>query len=438
MDADPDPYLQAIVLFKGITPALLIPLFILLLLLAVSALFSSAEVAIFSLKINDLESLKVYNKALASKLYKIYDDKKKTLATILIGNNLVNVSIVILSTYLSDELFDFQGNENVKLLFELFTITSAILIFGEIVPKILATKFKVQLSQNLIGPIQFFTFVFKPVIYVLLKISDFLDNYFKRKYTEKISVDDLTQALEITSADAEPTETSLYQEIVRFGTITVKQVMTPRMDICGVSCSSSFADVLREIRNTGYSRLPVYENDLDHITGILYIKDILLHIDKEDFDWKSKIRPAYFVPESKKIDDLLQEFRQKKIHIAIVIDEYGGTSGLVTLEDVIEEVVGEINDEFDMESPVYTQIDENNYIFEGKTGISEFCKIMNVDDEMFDDVKGDAETLGGLILEIVGNTPSINQEIEFMPFTFKVESFEKRRIRRVKVTKHTE
>lgn len=438
MDADPDPYLQVLVLYKGINPSLLVPLFVLFALLITSALFSSAEVAIFSLKVSDLENIKLYDKTLATKLYEIYDEKKKTLATILIGNNLVNVSIVILSSYLSDKILDFQGNENVKLIFELAVITSIILLFGEIIPKILATKFKIQLSRKLIGPIHFFSFLFKPMIYILLKISVFFDNYFRIRQNEKISVDDLTQALEITTGDTADKENTLYEEIVRFGTITAKQVMTPRVDVCGISCTASFADVLREVRATGYSRLPVYESDLDHITGILYIKDILMYIDTPDFDWKSKIRPAYFVPESKKIDDLLQEFRQKKIHIAIVVDEYGGTSGLVTLEDVIEEVVGEINDEFDMESPVYTQVDDATYIFEGRTSLTEFCKIMGISDEYFDEVKGDAETLGGLILEIVGNTPSLNQKIEFQPFTFRVESFDKRRIRRVKVSKLSE
>lgn len=435
MDADPDPYFLAVILFKGITPALLIPIIILLGLLGTSALFSSAEVAIFSLKISDLDEIKSYDKSLSSRLFDLYENKKKTLAAILIGNNLVNVSIVILSSYLSDQLFDFQNNQNIKLLFELTVITSIILFFGEIIPKVLATKFRIQLSRNLIGPIHFFSFLFRPMIYVLLKISEFFDNYFKVSGTEKISVDDLTQALEITNSDTLTNSNTLYEEIVRFGTITVKQVMTPRMDICGISCTASFTDVLKEIRRTGYSRLPVYDIDLDHITGILYIKDILMYINQKDFDWKSKIRNVYFVPESKKIDDLLQEFRQKKIHIAIVVDEYGGTSGLVTLEDVIEEVVGEINDEFDMESPVFTQIDEKNFIFEGKTAISEFCKIMNIPDDSFDDVKGDAETLGGLILEIVGNTPVLNQEIKYSTFVFKVETFEKRRIKRVKVSK---
>ncbi len=438
MDADPDPYLQAAILFRGITPSLLVPMVILIVLLLTSALFSSAEVAIFSLKISDLDDLKLQDKQLSAKLYNIYEEKKKTLATILIGNNLVNVSIVILSSYLSDQLFDFRDNQNIKLLFELTVITSIILFFGEIIPKVLATKFKMQISRNLIGPIFFFSFLFKPMIYALLKISEFFDNYFKIKNNEKISVDDLTQALEITNNDPSAHSNTLYKEIVRFGTITVKQVMTPRIDICAVSNTASFSEVLKEIRKTGYSRLPVYDMDLDHITGILYIKDILMYLDQSDFDWKSKIRKAYFVPESKKIDDLLQEFRQKKIHIAIVVDEYGGTSGLVTLEDVIEEVVGEINDEFDMESPVYTQIDEKNFIFEGKTAISEFCKIMNVPDDLFDDVKGDSETLGGLILEIVGNTPMLNQEISYASFVFKVEAFEKRRIKRLKVSKIAE
>jgi gliding motility-associated protein GldE len=432
LDPDPDPHIFESIHLSGFSPELIVPSLFLMILLAVSALFSSAEVAVFSLKQSDFEGLKLLDREASEKLQLIYQNKNKTLATILIGNNLVNVSIVLLSSYLSDHLLVFS-NANVKLIFELSVITSIILIFGEILPKVLATRFKVQLSKNLVGLINFFSLLFAPFIAFLIKISEFFDYYFKRISVEKISVDDLTQALEVAGATSPDSDSALYHEIVRFGTTTVKQVMTPRVDICGISCEATFDRVLEEIRTTGYSRLPVYDGDLDHIIGILYIKDILKHLDVKNFDWKSKIRPAYFVPESKKIDDLLQEFRQKKIHIAIVVDEYGGTSGLVTLEDVIEEVVGEINDEFDLETPVFTKIDEHTYIFEGKTSIGEFCQIMGVADDHFDDVKGDAETLGGLILELVGNTPLPNQQITYDPFLFMVESFEKRRIRRIKV-----
>lgn len=432
MDPDPDPHFFDSIHYSGFTPDLIIPSVVLIMLLAISALFSSAEVAFFSLKPSDLEGLKFQDKVVAEKLQLICLNKNKTLATILIGNNLVNVSIVLLSSYLSDHLL-FFSNANVKLIFELSVITSVLLLFGEILPKVLATRFKVQLSKSLVGPLNFFSFVFSPFIGFLIKVSEFFDNYFKRISTEKISVDDLTQALEVAGANSPDSDSALYQEIVRFGTTTVKQVMTPRVDICGISSDATFDKVLEEIRTSGYSRLPVYDGDLDHIIGILHIKDILKHLNTENFGWKSKIRPAYFVPESKKIDDLLQEFRQKKIHIAIVVDEYGGTSGLVTLEDVIEEVVGEINDEFDLETPVYTKIDDESYIFEGKTSIGEFCQITGVPIDHFDEVKGDAETLGGLILELVGNTPLPNQQIVFPPFQFMVESFEKRRIRRIKV-----
>ena len=439
MDPDPDLYLASQGLLLSFNTALIAPLLVFILLIMISALISGAEVAFFSLKTSDFESLKNKDKSAFKKLNEINQSKTEILATILITNNFVNVAIVILGSILMDGFFDFRGNETLEIIANLVILTLLLLLFGELMPKLLGRRFPVAFSLIMAKPLLSAKGILQPFVFILIGMAQKIEKWIKPINPNTISVDELSQALELSTGGSSEyeaeTDNKMLEGILKFGTTTVKQVMTPRIDIESLNTKMTFAEIINTIKETGYSRLPVYEDDIDHIQGILYIKDLLRHLYETDFDWQQLVRPAFFVPESKKIDDLLQEFRARKNHIAIVVDEYGGTSGIATLEDVVEEVVGEINDEHDIDDLVYSKLDENNYIFEGKTPLNDFYRVLDLEPEILDEHKGDAETLAGLMIEIAGYLPSVNEELTVSNLIFKVESIEKRRIRRLKISR---
>lgn len=425
MDPEPEPLL----LFanvEAIQVGHIVALVALLFLLVTSALISGAEVAFFSNhKEGDVDD--------NARMDELLENPKKLLATILVSNNFINVGIVILSAFIIDSIFDFSENPYVGIAVQLVGITFVLLLFGEVLPKIYASR-KPQRFALFVLPGVYYTYqLLLPLSRLLAKSLDFFKE--RSGSSASISVNDLSQALELANAEKEGDDKMLI-DIVKFGHTTVKQIMTPRPDMIAIDDGADFDEVLALIRDSGYSRLPVYSESIDQISGLLYIKDLLAHTEREkDFKWKELMRPAFFVPESKKIDDLLQEFRAKKIHLAIVVDEFGGTSGLVTLEDIIEEVVGEINDEFDLETAIYNKIDDHTYIFEGKTPLHEFLRILHVENtEVFDQAKGDSDTLAGFIIEQTGDLPQINQSFDFENINFSVETIENRRIQRIKVT----
>lgn len=365
------------------------------------------------------------------------DDSERTLATILITNNFVNVTIIMLLNYVFAGIVEF-GPKAYWLQFLIITVilTFLLLLFGEIMPKVYARQDPLKFCRRCVGGILFARKLFWPLETILLK-SGILAEKIIQKENHVLSVDDLEQALELTDKNDIKDEQSMLKGIIRFGDETAKEVMTSRQNIVDLDIRSSYPEVLKCIEENNYSRIPVYQDNTDNIRGVLYIKDLLPHLTKSsNFRWQSLIRPPYFVPETKKIDDLLRDFQDNKVHIAIVVDEFGGTSGIVTLEDILEEIVGEINDEYDEEEKFYSKLNYNTFVFEGKTLLSDFCKILNVDDEEFEEVEGDADSLAGLLLEIKGDFPSMHEKIDYKNYTFEVMQIEERRISKIKVTVH--
>lgn len=363
------------------------------------------------------------------------DDSERTLATILIANNFVNVTIIMLCNYIFGSLVKFKS-EWLEFLCITVLLTFLLLLFGEIMPKVYSRQTPLKFCRRVVGGVMFLRKLFWPLETILIR-SGMLAEKVMQKENRQLSVDDLEQALELTDKNDIKEEQSMLQGIIRFGDETAKEVMTSRQDIVDLDIRSSYADVLKCIVENNYSRIPVYQDNTDNIRGVLYIKDLLPHLGKPaSFRWQSLIRPPYFVPETKKIDDLLREFQDNKVHIAIVVDEFGGTCGIVTLEDILEEIVGEINDEFDEDEKTYSKLNYNTYLFEGKTLLSDFCRILQIDDDEFSDVEGDADTLAGLLLEIKGDFLSIHEKIDYLNYTFEVVGLEERRISRVKVTIH--
>ncbi|MRI63370.1 gliding motility-associated protein GldE [Ornithobacterium rhinotracheale] len=415
-------------------------LFLLLILLFLSALLSGSEVAFFSIKKKDLVQAKEEGKDVSA-VENLLKDKQKLLANILIGNNFINIGIVLLSAILSEVfVHPYIGDLNLmgisfKILFDVVIITFLLLLFGEIIPKIYSNQAPLKFGAFTAPLIRFFEIIAKPISIPLLWLSSLIEKNLKNEH--KISVDQLSQALEMTSEDEMTTneEQRILEGIVNFGNTETREVMTPRVDMFSMRLENNFQEVLQKISQKGFSRVPVYEDDIDEIKGLLYAKDLLPYLDRENFDWHTVLRKPFFVPENKKLDDLLSDFQEKKIHIAIVVDEYGGTSGIVSMEDILEEVVGDISDEFDDENIFYSKLDKDNYLFEGKTSLKDFMRIMEIDDDTFDDVKGEAETLAGLILEINEETPNRRQKIHYKNFIFTIESIDKRRIKRIKVTR---
>lgn len=426
-----DVYLQAP------TIGALIAVFLAAILLLVSGFASGSEIAFFNLSPTDLAELDESKTLRDNEIQMLRDDSERTLATILITNNFVNVMIIMLCNYVFATVVHF-GERAYWLQFLCITVllTFLLLLFGEIMPKVYSRQNSLVFCRRTVNGILFLRKLFWPLETILLR-SGILAEKVVQKENHVLSVDDLEQALELTDKNDIKAEQKMLQGIIRFGDETAKEVMTSRQDVIDLDIKSNFTDVLRCIVENNYSRIPVYQDNTDNIRGVLYIKDVLPHLSKTaNFRWQSLIRPPYFVPGTKKIDDLLREFQENKVHIAIVVDEFGGTSGIVTLEDILEEIVGEINDEYDDEEKTYSKLNYNTYIFEGKTLLSDFCKILNINDDEFSEVEGDADTVAGLLLELKGEFPSMHEKLEYRNYTFEVMGIEERRISRVKVVIH--
>ena len=406
-------------------------------LLFFSGFASGSEIAFFSLSPNDLNELEESNYDRDKQILALGEDSERTLATILITNNLVNVAIIMLSTYFFEHLLDFGNAQWLEFVVITVLLTFLLLLFGEIIPKVYCAQHALAVCRRFCGSITVLRKLFYPVASVLIR-SGIWASKVVQKESHVLSVDDLEQALELTDEDDLKEEKNMLEGIVRFGDETAKEVMTSRQDVVDLDFRSKFPDVIKCIVENNYSRIPVYQDSIDNVRGILYIKDLLPYLSKPaNFRWQSLIRPPYFVPETKKIDDLLREFQENKVHIAIVVDEFGGTSGIITLEDILEEIVGEINDEYDEEEKSYVRINANTYVFEGKTLLSDFYKILDIDDETFEEVEGDADSLAGLLLEIKGDFPELNERIDFENFTFEVTELDEHRISKIKVVMHS-
>ena len=405
-------------------------------LLFVSGFASGSEIAFFSLTPNDENELEEEKSASDGKIIALRNDSERTLATILITNNLVNVTIIMLLNYFFARVVDFGNAVWLQFLCITVLLTFLLLLFGEIIPKIYTRQQPLRFCSRVVSGIMFCRKLFYPFATILIK-SGVLAGKVVQKDNHVLSVDDLEQALELTDKNDIKEEQHMLEGIVRFGDETAKEIMTSRQDVVDLDFRSSFSEVLKCIVDNNYSRIPVYQDNSDNIRGILYIKDLLPHLGKPaTFRWQSLIRPPYFVPETKKIDDLLREFQSNRVHIAIVVDEFGGTSGIVTLEDVLEEIVGEINDEYDEDEHNYVRINSNTFVFEGKTLLSDFYRILKIDDDFFVDVEGDADTVAGLLLEIKGDFPQLHERIDYRHFTFEILELEERRISKVKVVVH--
>ena len=406
------------------------------LLLFVSGFASGSEIAFFSLSPSDFSQLDEERTDDDVKIKLLREDSERTLATILITNNLVNVTIIMLCNYFFAHVVDFGHAYWLQFVCITILLTFLLLLFGEIMPKVYTAKEPLQFCRKAVGGIMFFRRLFWPLATILLR-TGILAEKVVQKDSHVLSVDDLEQALELTDKEDIKDEQRMLEGIVRFGDETAKEIMTSRQDVVDLDFKATYQEVLKCIVENNYSRIPVYQDNSDNIRGILYIKDLLPHLSKgSNFRWQSLIRPPYFVPETKKIDDLLRDFQENKVHIAIVVDEFGGTSGIVTLEDVLEEIVGEINDEYDEDEKNYTRINSNTYVFEGKTLLSDFYKILKLDDDIFEEVEGDADSLAGLLLEIKGDFPRLHEKIDYKQFTFEVLELEERRISKVKVVVH--
>ena len=405
-------------------------------LLIFSGYASGSEIAFFSLSPNDLNELDEERNDCDHQIKELREDSERTLATILITNNLVNVTIIMLANYFIAHVIDFGMAYWLEFVVITIFLTFLLLLFGEIMPKVYAGQHVLAFCRFSAPGIIALRRIFYPLSSVLLR-SGMLAEKVVQKENHVLSVDDLEQALELTDENELKEEKNMLEGIVRFGDETAKEVMTSRQDVVDLDFRTSFADVLKCVVENNYSRIPVYQGSIDNIRGILYIKDLLPHLSKpSNFRWQSLIRPPYFVPETKKIDDLLRDFQENKVHIAIVVDEFGGTSGIITLEDILEEIVGEINDEYDEEEKPYTRINANTYVFEGKTLLSDFFKILDLDDETFEEVQGDADSLAGLLLEIKGDFPELHERIDFQNFTFEVTELDGHRISKIKVIIH--
>ena len=432
-----DPYPSYYLIAQIIEPSfsyLFVNGLLFILLLIASALISGSEVAFFSLSNEDLSTIQDQDPIRGKVVAKLLESPKNLLSTILILNNLINIGIVTLTTFVTWSLFGTNATGVVIVLVQTIGVTFAIVFFGEIVPKVYANKAKIGFSLFMATSLSFFSSLLRPFSTLLMAFSYLIERRIQKK-GYSLSVNEINQALELTTEDTPEEEREILRGIVNFGTLTVKQVMKSRMEITAVEMDMDFHELMDKINKSGYSRIPVYEETIDSIQGILYIKDLLPHIDRDEtFEWKELIRKSFFVPENKKVDSLLKEFQQRRVHMAIVVDEYGGTSGLVTFEDLIEEIIGEINDEFDDTDDIFFQeIDPATFIFEGKVSLNDFCKKLDLDPQIFEDVKGESESLGGLLLELNSKFPKNGTKIIFQDFEFTVLAVDARKIKKVKV-----
>lgn len=426
---DPDPSLLQSIDFE-----LLIGILAIFLLLIISAFISGSEVALFSLSQKDVDDVVNEDSNKGNLIQKLLQTPKKLLATILVANNFVNIAIVILFSSFSGQLFGGIASPLVRFILEVILVTFMILLFGEVLPKIYANRNNVHFSKIVVVPISILDKLLSPVSIPMRNAILYIE---KKLNVQKgnFSVDQLSQALELThQSETTVEEQKILEGIVTFGSTEVKQVMIPRIDVFAINIEDDFTVVLPNIVEKGYSRIPVYRDNIDQIEGVLFIKDLIPYIDETVFTWQSLIRKPFFVPENKKLDNLLKDFQGMKNHLAVVVDEYGGTCGIITLEDVLEEIVGDISDEFDDDDVTYTQIDDNNYLFEGKTSLKDFYRVVDIEEGAFEDSKGEAETLAGFLLEISGNFPKKKHKITFNGIIFTIENIDKRRIKQVKVT----
>lgn len=411
----------------------IISLAISIVLLCLSALISASEVAFFSLEPQTLNQLQDSSNKTDKTIYRLLKSPQRLLATILVGNNLVNVALILLLTYFNSTIFDFHGAPLVGFIFQTIVITFILLLFGEIIPKVYATQFSRKTASATVPVIAFFGKLFSPVVTLLVKSTSVFHTRLAKYSHSNISMDELSHALKLTSSGKDD-DKGILEGITRFGSIQVVDIMTSRVDIVDVDIRTNYKKLLDLIIKSGYSRIPVYAGTRDNIKGLLYSKDLLPHLDKPDnFRWQTLIRQAYYVPETKKIDDLLSEFQENKVHLALVVDEYGGTSGLITLEDIMEEIVGEISDEYDDEETLYTKIDNHTFIFEAKILLNDFFKISEIEEEDFLKVTEEVETLAGLILELKGDIPAKNERIYFGKYIFEIISVDHRRIKKIKL-----
>ena len=428
---DPEPSFQ---LLATLDTNLLFGIIGIIILLFFSAMISGSEVALFSLSQSDLDELNSKNSSKANIINELLAKPKKLLATILVANNFINIGVVILFSYSLNSVFSVIQSTLLKFIVEVILVTFLLLLFGEVLPKVYASRNNIKFALLITYPLSVLDKLLSPISSPMRACTNYIQEKLGKQKTN-FSVDQLSQALELTSSDdTTQEEQKLLEGIVSFGSTDTKQVMSPRIDLFALDIDETFAEIYPKIVAKEYSRIPVYRDNIDHIEGVLFIKDLIPHINKKEFDWKTLLREPFFVPENKKLDDLLKDFQSMKSHLAIVVDEYGGTSGIVSLEDVIEEIVGDISDEFDDENINYSQIDDKNFLFEGKINLKDFYRIIDVDEDLFEIRKGEAETLAGFILEILGNFPKKGQKINFENCLFTIEVVDKKRVKQIKVT----
>jgi putative hemolysin len=438
-----DPYPQILLLnpmqilstgLQNVDPLYIVGLSLsILILIFLSALFSASENALFSLSHQDIENLSKEKANTSKAIIKLLQQPRKLLASILIANNFVNVSMIIISSNLIDTVFLFK-DKNVEFLIKVLLVTFVLLLFGEVMPKVYAIKKNLKISRIMAIPLLFCEKIFTPIIYPMLKFTNFIDKRVKI-HEHTVSADELSHAIDITSdSKTGVQERDILKGIVSFGNKTVRQIMKSRVDVSALDIRMNFEEMLNKVNEWGYSRFPVYDETFDNICGVLNIKEILPHLNESiSFNWSKLIKPAFYVPDTKRIDLLLAEFQEERNHMAIVVDEYGGKLGIVTMEDILEEIFGEINDEFDEEQISYSKIDNNTFIIEGKILINDFCKITETEDDFFDEIKNDSETLAGLIMELSGRIPQREETIKYKKFSFIIESADNRRVKRIKV-----
>ena len=456
MNSDSEPYQQIFFLLQATNVAdvssdILVGVagfIVILLFLVLSALFSSSENAFFSLSPTHLVELNEENSPSSKVVLDLINEPdrktgtRRLLATILLMNNLVNVFIVIFSSWLFSRVFSFEAlylgplflsSNAVNLLLQVVLITFLLVLLGEIIPKIYATQNNLKIVKLMAKPLKWCGIIFKPLVWILAGSSSIFDKYLKNRM-HNISMEEISQAIDLADGNKEIEEKHILKGLINFGNTNVKQIMKPRTDVNCIDITTDAQELLKTIIGWNFSRIPIYEETFDQVKGILYIKDLLPHIHKKtNFNWQNLIKPAIYVPEHKKIDDLLQMFQDKRVHMAIVVDEYGGTSGIVTMEDILEEVFGEIKDEFDEEDLSYSKLDDLTFIFEGRTALHDICKILELPQDHFDKVKGDADTLGGLLMEIAEEIPAKGEEINLDDLSFVIESADNRRVKRVKL-----
>jgi gliding motility-associated protein GldE len=432
---DIEPLSSLLALFNPLSTDVWLAIGVAVVLIFCSALISGSEVAFFSLGPNERNEVEGEKTKTSARILDLLDRPQRLLATILISNNFVNIGIVIVSTYIVAETFNFADYPAwVAVAIQIGGITFLLLLFGEVIPKVYATTHALPLCRFMALPLEVLDKIFRPLSAVLISSTNFINKRVKKRGSD-YSVDELEHALELTKdEETSPDEEKILKGIVRFGGTDVKQIMTPRTEVVAFGVDTGFPQLLEELIGHGFSRVPIYSESLDQVKGILYLKDLLPYAESDNLQWLNLVRPPYFVPENKKLDDLLKEFQEKKVHMAIVVDEYGGTSGIVTLEDILEEIVGDITDEFDDEDIFYSKLDEQNYVFEGKTPLVDLYKILDISGDNWEEAKGESDTLAGFVLEHAGKIPLKNEKIRFEDYTLTVEAADKRKIKRVKLT----